>query len=204
MKAVLRRLSGIARRIRARNRVNFVTLPKLNRALNRVWGELKMLGFATKGMDSVQVSLVPTAGFFSKNCFYNGPYGFFDPESDAGEINIPSVSLSALQDLLGCRPYVSLSDVLRHEYAHALEHHHRNLIHCKAFERAFGLPHDAAFEAEFDPDQHVSRYAASCVGQEDFAETFMFYVKHAGILPKRWNTPAIRRKWRYMAELAPT
>lgn len=152
-------------------------------------------------MDSVEISLVSPWGVFSKDVFHNGPYGFFDPASEVGEINIPAISLAALRDLFSCRPYVSLSDVLRHEYAHAFEHHHPKLVHSVRFERAFGFPHDAGIQVEFDPEYHVSPYAASCVGQEDYAETFMSFVKYGGRLPMQFDTAVIRQKWRYIAHL---
>ena len=56
-----------------------------------------------------------------------------------------------------------------------------------------------------DPDDWegrcVSRYAASAT-QEDFAETFMFFLKYKGKIPARFaNKPAIRKKWKAVAEI---
>ena len=148
--------------------------------------------------------LISPLGIASPRTLFNGPYGFFDPATETGEINIPSISLSTLRDLLAARAYVSLRDILRHEYAHAIEHHHSELIHGDDFEDAFGVAHDVHAEAEFDPNHYVSPYAATCVGQEDYAETFMMFVKFGGVLPPHFNTRTIRRKWRFMARLAKT
>jgi hypothetical protein len=202
MKVIIRHFDRVKRRLIARNTIHRLTLPQIKRALTDVWREMKLLGLASEQVDEVPVYLVSPLGTFSRRKHFNAPYGFFSGEDAAGTINIPSVSLSVLGDLLLGRPYVSLRDVLRHEYAHAIEHHHGEFIHCDRFEDAFGVAHDEHAEAEFDPAHYVSPYAASCVGQEDYAETFMLYVKHAGALPDRFNTPTIRRKWRFIRDLA--
>lgn len=201
MRTLIRHLGRISKRITAPNTIHFLTLPQLNRALSAVWQEMSALGFASEGVDRVPVWLVSPLGLFSARTLFNSPYGFFDPSSRSGAINIPSISLSALGDLLAARAYVSLRDILRHEYAHAIEHHHRGLIHTSRFEDAFNSAHDDHEEVEFDPATHVSEYAATCVGQEDFAETFMMFAKHRGELPPRFDTRAIRRKWRFIADL---
>jgi hypothetical protein len=201
MRALLRYLGRISSRIAAANTIHFLSLPQLNRALAAVWREMAGLGFASKAVDQVPVWLVSPLGILSPRTLFNSPYGFFDPSSRSGAINIPSISLSTLGDLLAARAYVSLRDVLRHEYAHAIEHHHRGLIHSSRFEDAFGSAHDDEMDVDFDPASHVSRYAATCVGQEDFAETFMMFVKHGGELPLRFDTRTIRRKWRFIADL---
>ena len=202
MRALLRYLGRISSRIAAANTIHFLSLPQLNRALAAVWREMAGLGFASKAVDQVPVWLVSPLGILSPRTLFNSPYGFFDPSSRSGAINIPSISLSTLGDLLAARAYVSLRDVLRHEYAHALEHHHRGLIHSSRFEDAFGSAHDDEMDVDFDPASHVSRYAATCVGQEDFAETFMMFLKYGGVLPDRFSRRDIRRKWRFIATLS--
>lgn len=204
MKAVFRHFHRVQRRLAAANMLHVLTLVQLNRALRYVWDELTILGLATDAIDSVPVYLISPLGIASPRTLFNGPYGFFDPATETGEINIPSISLSTLRDLLAARAYVSLRDILRHEYAHAIEHHHSELIHGDDFEDAFGVAHDVHAEAEFDPEHYVSPYAATCVGQEDYAETFMMFVKFGGVLPPHFNTRTIRRKWRFMARLAKT
>ena len=201
MRALIRYLGRISSRIAAANTIHFLTLPRLNRALATVWEEMAGLGFASKAVDRVPVWLVSPLGLFSARTLFNSAYGFFDPSSRSGAINIPSISLSTRGDLLAARAYVSLRDILRHEFAHAIEHHHRGLIHTSRFEDAFGSAHDDHEEVEFDPATLVSEYAATCVGQEDFAETFMMFVKHGGELPPRFDTRTIRRKWRFIADL---
>jgi hypothetical protein len=201
MKALLTHLRRVSKRIKASNTIHVLNLPQLNRALDSVWEELAAFGFASEAVDSTKVWLVSPLGLLSRRVYFNAPYGFFDPAHESGEINIPSVSLAVLRDLFTARAYVSLRDVLRHEYAHAVEHHHGGLIHSDRFEDAFGVAHDEHGAADFDPEHYVSPYAASCVAQEDYAETFMMFVKYQGRLPSRFDTRTIRRKWRFISDL---
>jgi hypothetical protein len=90
-----------------------------------------------------------------------------------------------------------LRDILRHEYAHAVAHCYRDLICSNQFVTAFEINHDNPTEFEYDEDIHVSKYAATNAC-EDFAEVFMLYFKHSGKIPGRFNTAAIRRKWKFV------
>jgi hypothetical protein len=68
------------------------------------------------------------------------------------------------------------------------------------FKRAFGTHHDADVKSEYDPDRHVTPYAATSPS-EDLAEVFMLYLKYDGELPERFDTWRIRRKWRFVREV---
>ena len=174
-----------------------VTLKGLNSALSHVQTELGHLGFYDEWVQDVDVYLV---NFGHGHAWYN-----------TGEINIPEISLARISDLEeGLR--ISLRDVLRHEYAHAVAHTHRELIRSARFSDAFGASYsfdndlgtggdDASIACEFDPKFYITSYAAKSPA-EDFAETFRFYVKHGGVLPDRHRTPAISRKWSFIRDLA--
>ena len=93
----------------------------------------------------------------------------------------------------------SLRDVVRHEYGHAVEYHYPMLAtRSKRFKNAFSGP----YRGDYYNDSHmyVTSYAAE-QQTEDFAETFMFFVRHGGKLPSQQNTPHIKRKWNFIAEL---
>jgi hypothetical protein len=89
---------------------------------------------------------------------------------------------------------------LRHEYAHAFRSAHPRLILNRNFSRAFEEHYESETNFGYDPRFFVSKYAAS-KPKEDFAETFMYFVKHRGVLPPRFDTPVIRRKWRFIDNL---
>jgi hypothetical protein len=171
-----------------RTRRHLVTLKELNRANRQVTGEMESLGLWHPRLDSVEVWLVPA----SPSC-----YGWHQ-----GDIHIPAFSGAQLSDLLsGYR--TRLTDILRHEWAHALAHRRPSLIRTRRFRETFGGPYDSTRAAgKYDPAFHLTPYAASSPC-EDFAETFHFYLRHKGRLPKGLKgRPVIARKWRYIAAMA--
>ena len=119
-----------------------------------------------------------------------------------GNIHIPAFWPPALSSKLSpmyCkRP---LLDVIRHEFGHALEGKFYNVFHSgklrERFLEAFGAPYGRRkVSREGDESNYVSEYARDMT-QEDFAETFMFYMKHKGRIPKKYmKSPAIRAKWK--------
>ena len=101
-------------------------------------------------------------------------------------------------------PFVArrnLRDVLRHEYAHALAHYRPSVHRAKAFTKAFGAGywHATPTVAQAERRDCVSAYAQTRP-MEDFAETFMLYLRRGGRLPRRL-TARIRRKWAFIAHL---
>ncbi len=175
---------------RAPLRLRAVTLGQLNRALARVVRELDAHGFWDSSLAQVDVRLVP----------FGVPYGWQRYRS-SGEIDVPAVSLSRLGDLLR-GSYTSLANVLRHEYAHAIADTHRGLFRSTRFSECFEAAHDDGSAFEYDPELHVTRYASKAAA-EDFAEVFMLWLRHGGVMPRRFDgLPAIERKWRFVAALS--
>jgi hypothetical protein len=168
--------------------MNFVTQARLDTANYQVTGELDCLGFYDKPMQEVDTYLV----------MFSDAYGYHH-YGESGNICIPRVSLSKIQDIISGE-YTSLRDVLRHEFAHALADTHRGLIRSRHFTNAFGAPHNWENRQEYDPDYHVSAYAATAPA-EDFAEVFMHYVKTGGNLPRKWRKSGIMKKWLFVREL---
>ena len=169
-----------------------ITLDQLNRGHLHVFDELSSLGLMSSHMEDVKVFLAP----FSWGC-----YGWQSYWGD-GSICIPSISIARLSDRLLKRPTCTLRDVLRHEWAHALAYHHHDLVCRKSFERAFDGQHDSEEPArEYCPSRHISEYAQS-EPSEDLAENFMHYVRCRGVLPRKWQTPAIMKRWKFVEGLA--
>ena len=168
--------------------MTIISLSQLNSANYAVTRELKSLGLYDEPMERVDTFLVPVG------CAYGWQY-----YGSTGEINIPCVSLSKIRDHF-TRSYVSLRDVLRHEFGHALADTHRGLFRSSQFVDAFGASHGWDIEWEHDSYHHVTDYAATAPA-EDYAEVFMFYIRHAGVLPSNIDTHPIRRKWRFIDHL---
>ncbi len=136
---------------------------------------------------------------------YSSAYGFqnfYDDKKygNKGSITIPAFSRSKFQELFGSQ-YVSLKDILRHEYGHAFAYCNKKLISTIEFKNAFGGIHNNVELFEYNPNHFVSKYAALNT-MEDFAETFMYYLEYSGILATKFNHPIIARKWKFISHLS--
>lgn len=95
----------------------------------------------------------------------------------------------------------SLRDILRHEYGHAVAHYYPAMIQrSKRFSETFNGRYFGGHTFEFDARDCVSTYAMTSP-MEDFAETFMLYVKHKGKKPAKFKSEATTRKWQFVADL---
>lgn len=173
-----------------RPRRHLISLRDVDRANRQVTGEMEKLGLWCPRLDDVTVWLVPV----SLDC-----YGWFLSE---GDIYVPSVNGAQLSDLV-LGHHTRLTDVLRHEWAHALADRIPRLVETKRFRRAFGGSYDSPDPVrEYDPGHHLTPYAATSPC-EDFAETFHFYLRHKGVLPLRLQGKSvIVRKWGVIASVA--
>ncbi|MEO6833520.1 MAG: putative zinc-binding metallopeptidase, partial [Chitinophagaceae bacterium] len=93
-----------------------------------------------------------------------------------------------------------IRDIIRHEYAHAFQECYPKKIKPRAFEKVFGGSYYNPDAKDFRPKAYVSKYAAS-MPMEDFAETFMYFLKYKGNCPRQFNRPIIQRKWQYINQL---
>lgn len=169
--------------------MHIVNQSQLDRANYAVTCELDAHGFYDSHVQSVDTYLVPLGVSYGWHYF-----------GGSGDISIPRISFSRLSHLWR-GSYTSLRDVLRHEFAHAIADTHRGLVQSAFFSDSFGAAHHWNFEWEYDPEHHVSEYAATAPA-EDFAETFMLYVRHGGVLPTRHSTKPIKRKWKFIEQLS--
>ncbi len=166
--------------------MHIVTPKRLKSALSDVREEMEAHGFFDSKMEEIEVSLGCFGSAYA--CCYYGT---------SGNIRIPAISASRSLDIFCEHPYTSIPDVLRHEYGHALAHTHPRLFCSVPFKRAFGSHHDADVASDYCPKSHVTEYAAT-LPREDFAETFMLFLRHDGDIPECFDTPVIRRKWRFV------
>jgi hypothetical protein len=112
-----------------------------------------------------------------------------------GSIFIPAITLS---QLLTPRERISLRDVIRHEYGHAFAHYYPELIiDSVQFMRVFSGNYFASEPKKlFELSSYVSSYAQSSP-MEDFAETFMVYVRRHGKPFKHMNE-RLEAKWMFV------
>ena len=167
-----------------------ITMARLNRGLDHVRNELDAHGLWTDELAEVEVYLTWFGTAYGYQCY-----------KSTGEILIPAVSLSRLWELWAYTRPVPLTDLLRHEYGHAVADTNRRLLGSRQFRGAFGTYHDDVQSLGYDSLEHVSTYAATSAS-EDFAEVFMYYLKHSGNLPRRFDTPTIRKKWNFVRRLS--
>jgi hypothetical protein len=169
--------------------MKIVTTARLNRALASVIRDFEHFGIWNGRLYGVDVFLVPVG--FAYGWKRNGA---------GGHIHIPAVSISRLSwKLFRMGEHWGLRDVLRHEYAHAVADLYPRLSRSRDFLSAFSGSYDRGRPVEeYHPGTHVTAYA-STQPSEDFAEVFMYFIKQRGRMPRAFDTPGIRRKWRFVA-----
>lgn len=169
---------------------HLITLEMLDAANWQVTGEMYRLGLWTEPLDRVGLYLRDrNTGYYA---WHSGT---------PGNIHISRLSLRELCDGLG--RHTRLTDILRHEWAHALAACFPRFIDSPRFLRTFGGSYHDEFPVRpHDRAHHVTDYA-SAMPAEDFAEVFNLYLRHKGRLPRRLaDKPAIVRKWRFLHALA--
>lgn len=180
---------SLAERTMSNQKHTIITMRRLQGALKDVRNELDVIGVLDERLESVDVYLT----------WFGVAYGYQYYKS-TGHIEIPAVSIARLGERFSTQPRMTLRDLLRHEYGHAVADQNRGLIRSKQFRLAFGSGHDAEIQSDYCPSRHVSAYAATDAC-EDFAEVFMRYLKHGGKVPTRFRTPAILAKWSFVESL---
>lgn len=172
-------------------KVNVLTRGKsFDSALYAVRRQLKAYGCWTKPVSDLDVY----------QTVFSLSYGY-QKYKDTGDIVIPRVSVARVWDNFFGEGYVSIRDIIRHEYAHGIAHCHPKSVNTATFKKTFGGDHDSCERSSYDPEVHVTSYAAKnpC---EDFAEVFMFFLKHDGSIPKVFQgLTAVEKKWSFVKNL---
>lgn len=163
-----------------------ITMSRLQSALDDVVDELDEMGLWNARLAKVDVYLT----------WFGTAYGW-QLYRGSGHIGIPALSLSRVNEMIFGGARMTLRDLLRHEYGHAVADTNRGLIRSRLFADAFGTPHDSEIPSDHSEVEHVTEYAATN-SSEDFAEVFMFYLKHGGKIPTRYKTRKIERKWQFV------
>ncbi len=174
----------------------------MNRAYNKVRRELWKLGVLwdgsrQDGIGCTYLTIAPIAAL-------TGTMGLYQSETKKNEFPSVYLPIQSLWRDLGAK--ANALDVLRHEFGHALADLYPEMLKKGGtFRAAFGGTYGPTPAKGTDPanwqDRSVSAYAASAT-QEDFAETFMLFVKHNGKIPAKFaKKPAIKKKWEAVAEI---
>ena len=174
----------------------YISLKQINRAIFDVQNELYLLGLWYEGapLTMVEIYSCPLPRLLVRGLFYHGENtwskmaGYYE-----GKMYIPQISIAHLSN----NQPDSLSDVIRHEYAHAFAHHYPELIFKTLFSKVFGGSYYSNKPSKMHAKSYVSDYAKT-IPMEDFAETFMTFLKHKGKLPKPFTRKRITAKWNFV------
>ena len=177
--------------------------------MNYVLGELSDLGLLTQQLYAVDVVTQPidlawlAAGY--EGCYVEDPGRLGRALGWAPRtIYFPRTTFLQLARALRGqrRKCSSMRDTLRHEYGHAFAVEHPALIRRSAkFARVFGGRYDDAMsQDDYSDEDFVTEYAATNPS-EDFAETFMTYVRRRGRIDGYGGRPGVTRKLRFVASL---
>ena len=192
---------GEAAKSSLRDRI-YTSFDQMTDAYNEVRDDLIGLGILWRGskLDKVECyyeSIAPIAAL-------KGWMGYFSFKDH--DIHFPSLYLPFgwLTGSVGEKD--SASNVIRHEFGHALaDQYPAALKKGGLFREAFGGVYSDKPAPDIDPDNWefycVSPYAATET-REDFAETFMLFVKYKGRIPAQFKgKPVIVKKWKAVAEI---
>lgn len=178
----------------------YVSFDEMERAFNKVRRELQDLGLLSEGSRLDKVDCYYEGFTIGGLCGCVGTMGFYDPDKNDRAIHIPAVFPAALFPWWDGR---EILDVIRHEFGHALADRFRKIFCGAIFKGAFGESYGEkkVSDGKEWTKECVSAYAATCT-QEDFAETFMLYMKHKGKLPARFRGKrAVKKKWKAVARI---
>ena len=176
----------------------FTSFKKVTKAYNKVRGELIRMGVLWRESRLDQIPcLYEPVDLKAVICGWMGYY------QDDKTIHFPAWYLP-IPFLRGRKN--SASDVLRHEFGHALADLYPKVLKKGGlFRKAFGGVYASTPARGTNPKNWegrcVSGYAATAT-QEDFAETFMLFMKYKGEIPAKFaECPAIVKKWEAVREI---
>lgn len=184
-------------------------MEQINRAFADVRGELFEHGLLDEGFYLDQVKLVRIPDWISARlssdtmgCVWEWEWLF---DWEVGSIFIPGTAH------FGRKAGETLRDTIRHEFAHAWSMIDPRRVDGRWFRETFGARYDTEWETTEEWDhfsehpedfegsdswrEHVSAYA-TFAPYEDFAETFMFFLRDGGRTERFRGRPGAQRKLR--------
>jgi hypothetical protein len=176
-------------------RYGTITLRQLTRSFNQVRGELREVGLLEDGryLDRIDCVLSPVPTL-------RGELGFVYDEGVGGLDRLlgyaPGVIYVALNSPVEAYvPGGTLLDTLRHEFAHAWAWLDPRFIRRPWFAETFGVGYFSEWDTppRFDARDFVSHYATT-KPREDFAETFMTFLRNRRSVGRFRRRPGLHRK----------
>lgn len=174
-----------------------VSMGDLDRAFHQARLDLAAVGLLQEGryLDRIDCYLTVLPAWGNELGYvYDGGVGplFSMLGFEPGVIYIPRNAKHELHI-----PGNTLLDTVRHEFAHAWAWLDPAFVHRPWFRGAFGARYQDEWDEApaFDDQSFVSAYA-TVKPKEDFAETFMAYLKYRRSLTRFERRPGLRRKIR--------
>jgi hypothetical protein len=176
-----------------------ITLPRLARAFAQARRELAEVGLLERGkyLDRIACVLSPLPTGYGGEMgwvFDAGPGYWAVLGYRSGVIYVPPNP-----PVQAHVPGGTLLDTLRHELGHAWAWLDLRHVDGPWFRETFGARYHAEWapgeQPAFDPDAFVSDYAC-CAPKEDFAETFMFFLRYRRSLDRFRSRKRLHRKLR--------
>lgn len=157
-----------------------ISMPQLERAFATARNDLASVGLLADGLylDHIECVRSPLLSVLSRTVGWVYDGGVTPIYSWVGwEPGVIYIPINA--PVRARTPGQTLTDVIRHEFAHAWYWLDAPHVDGAWFRRAFGARYQDTrrfARDEYDADQYVSPYAMT-IAKEDFAETFMTYLR---------------------------
>lgn len=179
----------------------YVSFETVEAAFNTVRKELREIGLLSCGssLDKVNCFHERLSIYGLWHGFCGNAEGLYGNAKEDQDIHIPAVTRSGLWN----GDHRVIRDDVRHEFGHALADKFKNFFRGGIFKGAFGASYGGkkVFKGGDWTNEYVTEYASKMT-QEDFAETFMLYMKHKGKMPARYlGKRAIMKKWKTVGRI---
>ena len=177
----------------------YVSFGALQKAFDKVRKEMEGRGVLFEGSRLDEVNCYHERFSVGGLTGFIGWMGFYDFKDR--NIHVPAFYPAGLFPMwYGER---KMLDVLRHEFGHALADRFKKFFCGGVFKEAFGASYGTkkVFAGGDWTNEYVTEYATTAT-QEDFAETFMLYMKYKGKMPARYlGKRAIGKKWKTVGRI---
>lgn len=179
----------------------YVSLETVEAAFNAVRKELQEMGLLSRGsrLDKVDCFHERLSIYGLRDGLCGNVEGLYGNTNEDQDIHIPAVIRSGLLN----GDHRVIRDDIRHEFGHALADKFKKFFRGDIFKEAFGASYGTkkVFAGGDWTNEYVTEYATTAT-QEDFAETFMLFMKHKGKLPTRYRGKrAIVKKWKTVGRI---